>query len=280
MLGYYDEFTNLSYIQRRTIEKAEKAALYNADLLVYSSDWAASSAIGDYGVPQNRVTVIPSGANIGADNELSQIGHWIEERCARPLELLFVGKDWSRKRGALCVETVRLLNERGIHSRLHVVGCRPSLPVECAPYVTVHGPLISSIADNRRMLEGLFRRAHFLFTPSRAEAYGMVFCEASAFGLPCITTATGGICTVVRSGINGVTLPVGEGAAQYAREIAALFANQEAYRSLALSSFAEFENRLNWRTWMQRFLGEVEVLISPYRRRSMHAAGFGQRLIS
>jgi len=56
------------------------------------------------------------------------------------------------------------------------------------------------------LLADLFKGAHFVFIPSRAEAYGMAFAEANAFGVPAIGTATGGIPSIIRDGFNGYTL--------------------------------------------------------------------------
>ncbi|TSA49979.1 MAG: glycosyltransferase [Sphingobacteriales bacterium] len=38
--------------------------------------------------------------------------------------------------------------------------------------------------------------------PSRAECYGIVFAEASSYGLPSVSTDTGGVSAVVKEGVN------------------------------------------------------------------------------
>jgi glycosyltransferase involved in cell wall biosynthesis len=264
MVDYYPEFSRLSSLQLRACEQAERAALRKSRLMIYASEWAARSAMTHYGAPPDRVAAIPSGANLGADNRRHDVDRFIACRPLHHVELLFIGKDWARKGGALCFESVRLLNQSGLRTTLHVVGCRPVIPGDLQPHVRIHGVLKPSVPEQRAALEALFRRAHFLFVPSRAEAYGMVFCEANAFGAPCITTATGGIPTIVREGINGIALPLQAGPAEYADAIRQL-AHPDRYPALANRSFTAFEQRLNWGSWMREFGRRVQTVLEANR---------------
>jgi glycosyltransferase involved in cell wall biosynthesis len=82
----------------------------------------------------------------------------------------------------------------------------------------------------------------------------MTYAEASAFGLPSITTATGGIPGVVADGINGYCLPLSAPAAQYADLIEGILADRERYQKLACASFQRFEERLNWKVFCRDYL--------------------------
>ena len=88
--------------------------------------------------------------------------------------------------------------------------------------------------------------SHFLILPSRAECFGVVFAEASSFGLPSVATNTGGVSTAIRDGRNGQTFPLSASPAEYCNYIERLFLSKQAYRDLALSSFQEYSARLNW----------------------------------
>lgn len=74
----------------------------------------------------------------------------------------------------------------------------------------------------------------------------MVFGEANSFGLPCLTTDVGGIPTLIKNDLNGKTFSLQSGASDYCDYILDLFANFSRYQELALSSFQEYEARLNW----------------------------------
>lgn len=262
MIGYYPEFSRLSGLQRREFERAERAALGKSQLLVYASEWAAQSAIDHYGIPPERVAAIPSGANLGAENRRDLVDGFIAARPSDRTDILFIGKDWARKGGPICLEATRLLNAAGRPATLHIVGCTPPVSSECQPFVEIHGLLQPSVSAQRKKLESLFRRAHFLFVPSRAEAYGMAFCEANAFGVPAISTATGGVPTIVRSGVNGVVLPLEAPAAAYIEVLVGLAADRDRYVAMARRSFEEFERRLNWRAWIEAFVPRIEQAVA------------------
>src|SRR5207248_1252497 len=103
--------------------------------------------------------------------------------------------------------------------------------------------------QQRREMEKLFETCDFLFLPTRGEAYGMVFCEASSYGLPSITTDTGGVGGAVSEGENGFKLPFEARGAEYAELIARVYRDDQRYAELVQSSRAAFENRLNWDAW-------------------------------
>ena len=82
--------------------------------------------------------------------------------------------------------------------------------------------------------------------PSRFEAFGFVFCEAAAYGVPPISRITGGVGEIIRDGVNGIGLPADASAADFAERIVALFRDHEAYARTANAARADFETRLNW----------------------------------
>jgi glycosyltransferase involved in cell wall biosynthesis len=262
MREYYTSFSRLGRKQIDLSERLERAVLERVALAVYPSRWAADSAISHYGLSEEKVAVIPFGANAGQDNQLETVQSWIAERPSDELRLLFVGLEWKRKGGPIVMDAVRWLEKHGFKVRLDIVGC---VPFASTDSIRVHGRLRASQPEEARQLAELFQQSHFLFVPSRAEAYGMAFCEANAFGLPAIATATGGISEIVRTGVNGLALPLEADGADYGAVIAEAFA-PATYRRLALSSFQEFATRLNWRTHCEQFLRELRDRLAPPSR--------------
>jgi glycosyltransferase involved in cell wall biosynthesis len=254
MVDYYWEFTGLSaeYLRKGHLQEAN--ALRRASLAIYPSDWAARSAVDFYRADPTKIFVIPFGANFGASNRREQVLPWIAGRTFETLRLLFVGRDWRRKGGDLVVEAAQHLIARGFQVRLDVVSGELPGRLKKFPWIVPHGLLDPNRPATAATLGELFRKAHFLFVPSRAEAYGMTFAEASAFGLPAIGTATGGITSVIRDAVNGFTLPLSAGASEYADLIAEAVEQRGLYLALCASSFDEFERRLNWRVFCGRFL--------------------------
>jgi glycosyltransferase involved in cell wall biosynthesis len=269
MIDYYWDFSSLSseYVRKGHLQEAN--SLRRASLAVYPSEWAARSAIEFYHADPTRVAIIPFGANFGAGNKREQVHQWIAGRPLESLRLLFVGRSWRRKGGDIVVEAAQRLVQKGIRVSLDVVSGDIPNGLHRIPWITHHGLLDPNKQDSAGLLNELFKRAHFVFIPSRAEAYGMAFAEANAFGVPAIGTATGGIPSAIHDGVNGFVLPLSAGASDFADLIAATFSFPERYQLLCRNSFDEFERRLNWRTFCSRFLD----LASQHCEGSVQRAG-------
>jgi glycosyltransferase involved in cell wall biosynthesis len=248
VIDFYDAFQpdKLCRESLRDGIENERAALTRAAVLIYWSEWAAKSAIRKHSISPTKVRVIPSGpaSNTGLEN-LEAAKAVIRGRPQDYCRLLFVGMDWARKGGDLVVEVAKRLNAGGLKTELSIVGCCPDF---CGPkpdFVKTSGYISRDSAVGASELNNLFARSHFLFVPSRAEAFGLVFCEASSFAVPSLATDVGGIPSAVRSGINGQTFPLGTDPDKYCEYISNTFLRYSRYQELALSSFVEFKKRLN-----------------------------------
>ena len=262
MHNYYTSFTKLSPRQVALSEKLETSVLQRSALCVYPSAWAADAAIKGYGISANAVKVLPFGANFGSENTRPEVERWIEERkLDGEIRLLFVSRDWPRKGGDLVLEIARWLRAKGLPVRLDVVGTEPPMPLPS--FAHLHLALRASVPKERETLNGLFQRAHLLLMPSRAEAYGMTLCEANAFGVPVVTTETGGIPEIVRQGQNGVMLPLLAEAPAYGEKILEILSSPATYRAMALAAFQEFTQRLNWKHFCEGYLDLAEQIASP-----------------
>jgi len=161
---------------------------------------------------------------------------------------LFIGVKWERKGGDIAFETLLALEKMGIPAELTVVGCIP--PKQFAhPAMKVIPFLNKNDESQRKKLEKLYLTSDFLLFPTRNECYGIVVCEANAFGLPVIAADTGGVSGVVTNGENGFLLPHSARGDQYAEVVAKLYRDERGYAELVQSSRADFDNRLNWDVW-------------------------------
>ncbi len=158
--------------------------------------------------------------------------------------IAFVGKDWKRKGGDLVVKTVELLNRRGLKTSLTVVGCTP--PIEANEHVTVHPFLDKTVPHDWRIFADIMYGSHFFFMPSQAEASPHALCEASAFGLPSISSTAGGIPTIIREAVTGYARPSDASPAVFADLIQRTFLDEPRYRAMCRSARQDFEERLNW----------------------------------
>lgn len=246
MLGFYDAFSNLSERSLRLGRAAERRVMERCSLAVFASDWAARSAREHHPSAAGKIHVVPFGANLEPSGTEADTLARIDARPDGVCRLLFVGVDWARKGGEVALETAAALNAMGIPTELNLVGGGAPARVGALPFVRDFGFLAKG--RDRATLERLFGESHFLIMPSRAECFGVVFCEASAFGLPSLASDVGGIPTAVRDGVNGHCFPLSAGAAPYVETIARLVRDRDAYRSLCRRSLEEHRARLNWKT--------------------------------
>jgi glycosyltransferase involved in cell wall biosynthesis len=223
----------------------EETALARCTFAAYASTWAADGAkqLTDPG----KIFVLPFGASVAIEHTAQDVEAWAKrKRQVRPksCNLLFLGVDWNRKGGAVAVESAKILNERGVPTKLTVVGCQP--PDAVPDFVQVLGFVSKSTEEGRQKLKTLLWESDFLILPSVAEAAGIVFCEASAFGLPSLSYATGGVPDYVRNGVNGVCLPIGSSAADFADAVSEILRVPGMFEKLSAGAFHEYESRLNW----------------------------------
>jgi glycosyltransferase involved in cell wall biosynthesis len=246
MINYYDEFSNLSKETIYIGNKLEQKALDNCDLAIYSSEWAAETALENYKVDARKVKVVPFGANLQWKFNSKEIRDLVLSKQLSTCHLLFIGVEWERKGGNKAIEITRILNSMGLKTTLHLVGIN-DIPVNELPdFVINHGFISKSNPEGVNLLKELFEKSHFLVVPTIAEAYGLVFCEANAYALPAISINTGGISTIIKNNINGVTFSLNSDVNEWCDYIFNLFQNHNLYRELCISSYNEYTTRLNW----------------------------------
>jgi glycosyltransferase involved in cell wall biosynthesis len=249
VVDFYEEYRreNLCRESLKDAIENERAAVTRAAILVYWSEWAAKTAIEHYGINSDKIRIVPAGpaSNDGLAT-LEQARSVIAMRPRNHCRLLFVAMDWMRKGGDTVLEVAKRLNAGGLPIELTLVGSLPNIDGSLPNCVQAVGHIDrrkSAVEANK--LNELYRRSHLLFVPSRAEAFGHVFCEASSFAVPSLATDVGGIPSAVRSGVNGQTFSLNADPDEYCKYINNLFTNYGHYQDLALSSFLEFKQRLN-----------------------------------
>jgi len=221
----------------RTIEQR---GYDKAHFIVFASSWAADYARNHY-ICGRKIEVLPRGANIDTVPGISTIEYRLHNK--NVCKLLFLGVDWQRKGGNIVVETFMTLKKRGMKVHLTILGCKPKALCDD---VTVIPFINKNSAAGMREFDELFKKSHFMFVPTRAECFGIIFCEASAYGMPVISTDTGGVSEAVEEGINGHLLPLSANSDEYADLIQSCFLNEARYKELCYNSRMKFEEKLNW----------------------------------
>lgn len=241
---YYTKSANIAKESMRKGNLTSQLAFDKTSLIIFASDWSLNEAKKHYLIDPKKLVSIPFGANLECDRTLPEIETLIDSKSRDICKLLFIGVDWERKGGDVALKVVELLNKKGVQTELHIVGCDPegSMPT----FVVRHGFIPKNTVEGQKKLDQLFSEAHFFILPTQAEMFGVVFAEASSWGVPSIATNTGGVPSAVRDGINGFTLDVNADPEEYAELIEKCFLDKSKYREIALSSFQEYQDRLNW----------------------------------
>ena len=176
-------------------KRLNQRAFRSARRLVAWSQWAKDSLVTDYGVPADKILVIPPG--IDTDR-------WDFDRAARrsgPINLLFVGGDFARKGGDTLLEAfARLPPALDVH--LHIVTKTRGVG-EGLPRVTVR----RDVAPNSDALLRLFAQADLFVFPTRGDCLPLAVMEALASGLPVVTTTVGALPEAVTHGETGWVVP-------------------------------------------------------------------------
>jgi len=245
----YPGFDHVSAGNHRRLMAMERLAYRNASALVFCSHWAADSAISQYGIPAEKVMVVPFGANIDhipPRDAACLNGPWGRtDKC----ELLLMGVDWARKGGDIAMGIMECLLQLGVECRLTVCGCVPPYPPN--PNIRVFPFLDKNKPSDMLRLEELLAEASYLVVPTQAECYGIVFCEAFAYGLPVATCNVGGVPEIVTHGVNGFVLAPTARAEEFANLIAANYRNRETYLQYRCAARDAYEQTFNWTQWAQ-----------------------------
>ncbi|MGI9042416.1 MAG: glycosyltransferase family 4 protein [Gemmatimonadales bacterium] len=200
-------------------------------------------------LPTLRYVVIPNGVDLAHFRPRARSRLPRQER----IRCLAVARLVQRKGlGDLIVALASL--ERG-RFELEIVGSGPdeaalrglAASLGLGSYVTFSGSL------DRAEVARRYRAADLFTLASREEAFGNVFAEALASGLPIVASAAGGIPELVHHGQNGLLVPPGDPGALAAA--IKLLANDPQLRlKMALRNRAQAEANLSWERVTTRYL--------------------------
>jgi glycosyltransferase involved in cell wall biosynthesis len=247
--GVKDFYDNFSHYTDYFVEKSheyERLAYENSKIIFFPSEWAKKTAIDFYSFDPDKIVVVPWGANFETERKASDIENIIFKKQRDKCKLLFIGADWKRKRADYAIEIACLLNEKYFPTELHLVGSLPPKNKKYPDNIFIHGFVSKSNEQGRQYIDDLFYQSHFFLMPTKAESWGHVFCEANSYGIPAISTKVGGVPEVIIDGKNGKTFSLDNKISDYCDFISEYFNDWGKYTKLSLSSFNEFETRLNW----------------------------------
>jgi len=189
LAGVYGDRVGAAPVERAKLW-AHRGVMKGVAAFTTWSNWAKASLERDYGAPAGNITVVHPGTVLSNFPDPSSR----KPRPSGPLNVLFVGGDFSRKGGDLLLETV-LRHFRG-RVQLHLVTGADVQPSEGVFLHQGVKPL------SPRLLQR-FAEADVFVLPTRGDCLAMVLGEAMAACLPIITTRVGAHAEAVEDGHSG-----------------------------------------------------------------------------
>jgi len=241
----YDGMSHFTAAIMKEVQLVERVAAKRCTGIVETSDWAANEARQLWRLPAEKVASIPFGANVDTDVDLDNLSTVVKARGYDECRILWLGKEWERKGGSIALEAARQLNKRGLKTKMFVVGCQAPEKDDCLVEV---GFIDKKTEQGRAQLQELLRTSHFLVLPTKAEAFGIVYCEAAAFAVPSMAPDVMGVGSAVIDGKTGVLLKKDASASDYADEIERLMKSPAEYEALSESAFKYFQEHFTWKS--------------------------------
>lgn len=242
LFNYNVMFTGFGWFSKRITCYLEKKTMKIATANIFSNNWGADYAVNHYNISPKKVHVCRFGSNMPVPKT------WKEKEIKqnKPLELLFIAGRWELKGGDIAYDAYKILKDKGLSVNFTVVGCTPNLNDDSVVII----PFINkNTSEGLRELITIFKNTDILFLPTRNDCSPIVMCEASGYGIPSITTITGGVHEIILNDYNGYTLPLEAQGNDFAEIIEKLVKNPIRLRELSSNARKRYEDELNWEKW-------------------------------
>ena len=272
VIGRYRRYQRLSKQAHRRSHAVEQDGLNACDLAIFSSKWAAEIALRHYELSPAKVRVINYGANLRAVPDEDELRRLLMLRPLRPIRLLALGLDWRRKGMAKAIEIAGELRTRGLEAELQIVGCLPPDGVSVPSYVSLAGRLSKYSTDGSRRLAEALGKSHILILPTEADCASVALAEANAYGLPFISTDTGGQSSLVQQNVNGILLAAEAGVPVWADAVQWIVRDRNSYERLAWQAYHFFHRHLCWERAVSRFEDAAHALLGSPALSGRHSA--------
>jgi glycogen(starch) synthase len=200
------------------IHASERKMARRADAVITCSRYMGSHVATVFGVPSERITVIPNGIDPRDLEPVVADLPALRARYASPEErlVLLVGRLVYEKGFHLALDALAPVIKRSGNVRFVVAGtgtAEAELKRQARRLgLRAHGSFLGWVGDD--MLHSLYRVAEIAIVPSIYEPFGLVALEAMASGCLCIVADTGGLREVVPGdGTVGLRFPSRDSAA-------------------------------------------------------------------
>jgi len=238
----------------------DRLVFRRAAAIIATSAWAARSLTVNYAESAWKVHVLPYPVRSWVD------AAWVDERYARarrngsPVRALFMGGDFPRKGGFELLEAWRAA-AFGKRAELTLVTDWP-IDASRLPPGARHVRGVRSYSSD---WSDLWREADLFVMPARHEAFGMVYQEAAAAGLPVVATNVNAVPEIVEDGATGALVATGDGPALVSA-LCALVDSADLRRRMGATALA----RIRVDGAPERYAARLESIIQSVAEKHVH----------
>jgi len=254
--GLHNEKKELSDLAAHNVVnlavKHELSLYKSAPKIFTYSEYARKCFIRDYHINPSKVTTVGAGPNF---TSLPKVKRYPDGNT-----ILFVGSDFIRKGGVVLLEAFAKVKQRIPDAKLIIVSSdAKEYDYYKGKNLEQRGVLIKGFA-NKRVLGYLYRRASLFVMPSLYEAFGVVFLEAMAYGLPCIGTNLCAMPEIIEDGKTGFLVPADD-SSELAERIVFLLKHKRIARHMGECGRMKVEKYYNWDSVVIRILKEIRRIV-------------------
>jgi glycosyltransferase involved in cell wall biosynthesis len=227
-------------------------SLGKSRFILYPSRWASESSHLYYNISIEKIYQLPFGPCI-PDDLIDRYYSIKSVSFRKEIVIIYVSADWKRKNGDKAIDICHFFITSGIKTRLIMIGQIPE-HVKHINFVDYRGFIRKSDPAQLAELCRAYHESHFLLVPTIAEAFGIVFSEAQAFGIPPIAHDVGGTASAIVADNTGLLLPVGAPPEMFGEKIIRYANDPKLYSDLSQRCREQYLQRANWRRWSELIL--------------------------
>jgi colanic acid/amylovoran biosynthesis glycosyltransferase len=197
----YDDYAKRGYYTQQLYLKRRQSLINNTNMVVVPSEFLKKKVI-EQGFSEDKIRLIHHGVDLTLFDSSTASPMWGN--------ILYVGRLIPSKGLPFLIEALRQVRKRFPNTRLIVIGDGPersSYESLAREYLT-NGFTFLGVQPHS-VVQKYMAQAYVFSMPSNRresgeeEAFGLVFVEAQASGVPVISFATGGIPEIVQHGVTG-----------------------------------------------------------------------------
>lgn len=227
--------------------------LSRASGVFFGTQWALQQVVDDYSIPPSNLEVVGAAGSMRIPEK---------DRDPQGLNLLFIGYDFQRKGGVICVEALKLLRQKYPDARLTLVGGHPGPDILAMPGITYQGFLSKSVPSELTKLEELYADASILLLPTSSDIQPLVISEAGYFGCPTVAPKSFGIPDLIEDGVTGILIDLPLSAEAFVDKIAKLVANKAEYLKMRKAVRAHAVANQTWPAVGERIIEKITSVLS------------------